>query len=350
MKIFRTMLCTLLFLMITFSALGETKVITLTCTGDMLPGSNDKVKVEEYAFQRYIEKYGYGYPFEKLESLVAQDDITLVNLECVLNDTAKDQTSRYRFRGPTDYAKVLTACSVEVANLANNHYADFGKEGHESTVAALDAEGVKYCGSTEYGNYACYAEVDGIRIGFIGVLPLYHKDHAKEVEKLARNLQAEGCQVIVASLHCGTEYNEIHGNIHDSYAKKLKGYGVNIIIGNHPHVPQGINVFDGITQIYSLGNSSFGGNTGVDEEVHCIQSAVAQFALHFEDGKYVGHQLTLWPIHISGVSPENNYQPVLVEGEAAQVVMKKIQKDTSFKLNPYVDGQGAVQDFVPWGK
>ena len=30
--------------------------------------------------------------------------------------------------------------------------------------------------------------------------------------------------------------------------------------------------------------------------------------------------------------------------------MKKLQKDTAFKLNPYVDGQGAVQDFVPWTK
>jgi len=350
MKFFRTALCALLLWMIAFSALGETQIITLTCTGDFLPGSNDKVKTEEYAFQRYIEKNGYGYPFEKLQCLMAQDDITLVNLECVLNDTAKDQTSRYRFRGPTDYAKIFPACSIEVANLANNHYADFGKEAHLSTVEALEKEGVKYCGSTEYGNYSCVMEVQGIKIGFIGVLPLYHKEHAREVEKLAKNLKDEGCQVIVASLHCGTEYNEIHGNIHDSYAKKLKNYGVNIIIGNHPHVPQGVNVFDGITQIYSLGNSSFGGNTGVDEDVHCIESAVAQFALHFEDGEYIGHQLTIWPIHISGVTPENNYQPVLVEGEEAQKVMKRIQKDTNFKLNPYVDGQGAVQDFVPWKK
>ena len=60
--------------------------------------------------------------------------------------------------------------------------------------------------------------------------------------------------------------------------------------------------------------------------------------------------MTIWPIHISGVSPENNYQPVLVEGDEAQAVMKRIQKDTSFKLKPYVDGQGAVQDFVPWKK
>lgn len=339
-----------LLMLFTGTALGETKVITLTCTGDALLGSNDKVSGEAYAFQRYIETYGYAYPFEKLQSLMAQDDITLVNLECVFNDNGSPQTSRFRFRGPTDYAAILPACSIEVANLANNHSGDYGQTGYNSTIAALEAAGVKYCGSTEYGNFGCYVEIDGIRIGFVGVLPLHYKDHPKDVERCFQELKAAGCQVIVASLHCGAEYNDIHGNIHDKYGKILRGYGANLIIGNHPHVPQGINVVDGVTQIYSLGNSSFGGNTGVDEEVHCIQSAVAQFALTFEDGRYVGHQLTLWPIHISGVSPENNYQPVLVSGQEAQVVMKRIQKDTEFQLNPYVEGQGAVQNFVPWGK
>ena len=40
-------------------------------------------------------------------------------------------------------------------------------------------------------------------------------------------------------------------------------------------------------------------------------------------------------------------EPVLVTGEDAQAVMKLIQADTAFPLNPYVDGEGAVQDFVP---
>lgn len=349
MKIFRVLIAVLMLIMLAFGALAETQIITVTCTGDFMPGSNDKVKTQDYAFQRYIEKYGYGYPFEKLQNLFANDDITLVNLECVLNDDAPDSTSRLRFRGPTEYARIFPACSIEVANLANNHYDDYGMEAHLSTIEALESVGVKYCGSTEFGNYGCFVEVDGIKIGFTGVLPLYHKDNAKKVEQVFKDLKAEGCQVIIASLHCGKEYNTIHGDIHDGYAKKLIGYGANIIVGNHPHVPQGINVLKGVTQIYSLGNSSFGGNTGVDEKIQVIQSNIAQFDLHFEDGQYIGHQLTLWPIHISGTSPENNYQPVLVEGEEAEKVMKKVKKDTiNVKLQPYVDGEGAVQKFVPW--
>lgn len=346
----KLLIALLAVLCICVSAGAETTEVILTCTGDFMPGSNDKVKTEDYAYQRYIEQYGYGYPFEKLQVLFANDDITLVNLECMLNDSAPDNTSRLRFRGPESYAQILPAGSIEVANLANNHAADFGKEAYETTIAALDGQGVAYCGTTEFGNYACWQEVKGVRIGFVGVYPLYHKEHPEKLEKSVQDLKDAGCQVIVASLHCGAEYSETHGSIHDSYAKKLQKLGVHLIIGNHPHVPQGIRVFDGITQVYSLGNASFGGNTGVDEVLRVIQGSVVQFRLVFEDGVYQGHQMTIWPIHISGTSPENNYQPVLVEGAEAQVVMKKIQKDTAFKLNPYVDGQGAVQDFVPWEK
>ena len=72
-----------------------------------------------------------------------------------------------------------------------------------------------------------------------------------------------------------------------------------------------------------------------------------------EDGKYIGHQLTLWPIHISGVTPENNYQPVLVDGEDAQKAMRMVARDHDgyvTPLKPFIDGEGAVQDFVPWTK
>ena len=80
-----------------------------------------------------------------------------------------------------------------------------------------------------------------------------------------------------------------------------------------------------------------------------LYTFVAQFDLHFENGAYLGHQMTIWPIRISGTYPENNYQPVLVTGEEAERVMKAIQRDCGrLRLKPYVEGQGAVQDFVPW--
>ncbi len=331
------------------AAYADEQTITLTCLGDILLGSNDPVSTREYAFHRYIERFGLSYPFERLMELTASDDITLANLECVFNDGAEIQKSRYRFRGPVSFASILSAGSIEAVNLANNHSDDYGAEGYQSTVKALENAGILFSGSTSNGNTVSVWEKDGIRIGFVGVIPLHYRDHAKEVADCFEELKAAGCQVIVASLHAGKEYSPTHGSMQERYGRILRSLGAKIIIGHHPHVPQGIDVTDGVTQLYSLGNASFGGNTGVDEKIHSLISAVAQFELRFRDGIYLGHQLTLWPIHISGTTPENNYQPVLVSGDEAQAVMKRIQKDTRFKLKVYVDGQGARQDFIPWG-
>ena len=336
-------------------ALAETTVVRVTCMGDVMLGSNDRVKEQDYAIQRYIEAYGYEYPFAELLPLTAHDDITLVNLECVFNSTEPDSLSQLRFRAPEEYVQALTAGSIEVVNLANNHFSDFGKAAHETTVQALDAAGIRYCGSTEYGSYACYVDVKGVRVGFVGVIPLWYKEKPRDTQKCFQELKDAGCQVIIASLHCGKEYNETHGSIHNTYFNNLQPLGANIIVGTHPHVPQGVYVSKGVTQVYSLGNSVFGGNTGIHdgrnpESIQYVGGMAATFDLYFEDGVYTGHQMTLWPIHFSGTLPENNYQPVLVEGEDAQKIMRRVQNDTAFPLNPYVDGEGAVQDFVPWNK
>jgi len=358
----------LLAVLLPLWAMGETTVVKLTCTGDFLPGSSDRLKNEPYAFQQFIRDKGYAYPFEKLQRLMAEDDITLVNLECPLNDDQPDSKSRLTFRGPEDFAQILPACSIEVANLANNHMGNYGKAGYKTTVAALEEAGVKYCGSIQEGSSACFVDVKGVRIGFVGTYPLWNKERPQDLEKCFKYLKENNCDVIIASVHAGMEYRGSHGSMQDNYGDKLYKLGAHIVVGNHSHVPEGVRVFKGVTQLYSLGNSSFGGNVGAaaaQDAAHfnsdeaqseaasfskALGTVVAQFDLMFEDGKYIGHQLTLWPISISGSAPENDYQPALVGGEEAARIMKKVQSDTAFRLKPYVEGQGAVQDFVPWNE
>lgn len=350
----------LLYLMLLpIAALAEEQIITITCTGDTTLGSNKRVQTKFYeaSYQYYIEQNGYAWPFAGIKHLTENDDITLVNLEGVLHMPEELSTSRFAFNGPADYAKILTEGSVEIVNLANNHIGDYLQEGYDSTIAALDAEGIKYCGDTDHGRELYWFDFDNdVRIGFIGLLPSYRGKNPAKVEQDFQKLKDAGCDVIVASIHCGVEGQATHSQMTDTYRKLATALGAHIVVGTHPHVPQGLWVEKGVTTLHSLGNFSFGGNTGVDEYLYCDTGLVAQIHLHFEDGVYTGHHVTLWPVRITGEAlgtgmdggRANNYQPVLVEGEEAQAIMKRIQKDTAFKLNPYVDGQGAVQDFVPW--
>ena len=339
---------------------GDVQIITITCTGDTTLGSSKHVqtKYTKHSYQAYIEENGYAYPFEGIRHLTETDDITLVNLEGVLYETKKLNTSRLVFNGPQDFAKILTEGSVEIVNLANNHTDDYGKQGYNSTVEALDAEGIAYCGDTNFGRELYWFDFENdVRIGFIGLLPSYRGENPEKVEQDFKKLKDAGCDVIVASIHAGVEGQATHSQMTDTYRKRAMALGAHIVVGTHPHVPQGLWVEKGVTTLHSLGNFSFGGNTGVDEELYSPESIIAQIDLHFEDGQYIGHQVTIWPIMTTGTAEgsgmngkgyANDYRPVLVEGEKAQEIMKKVQKDTSFKLQPYVDGVGAVQEFVPW--
>ncbi len=355
----KRLIALLLCLLLPLSALAEEQIITITCTGDTTLGSNKRVQTKFYeaSYQYYIEQNGYAWPFAGIKHLTENDDITLVNLEGVLHMPKELSTSRFAFNGPADYAKILTEGSVEVVNLANNHIGDYQQAGYDDTIAALEAEGVKYCGETDYGRELCWFDFDnGVRIGFIGLIPAYYSKNENKVRQDFQKLKDAECDVIIASIHCGKEGQATHSQMTDTYRKRAVALGAHIVVGTHPHVPQGLWVEKGVTTLHSLGNFSFGGNTGVDEYLYCDTGLVAQIHLHFEDGVYTGHHVTLWPVRITGEAlgtgmdggRANNYQPVLVEGEEAQAIMKKLQKDTAFKLNPYVDGQGAVQDFVPW--
>ena len=357
-RIFALLLCLML---LPFAALAEEQIITITCTGDTTLGSNKRVQTKYYeaSYQYFIEQNGYAWPFAGIRHLTENDDITLVNLEGVLHMPKELSTSRFAFNGPADYAKILSEGSVEIVNLANNHIGDYLQEGYDATTAALDAEGIKYCGDTDHGRELYWFDFDNdVRIGFIGLLPSYRGKNPAKVEQDFQKLKDAGCDVIVASIHCGVEGQATHSQMTDTYRKLATALGAHIVVGTHPHVPQGLWVEKGVTTFHSLGNFSFGGNTGVDEYLYCDTGLVAQIHLHFEDGVYTGHHVTLWPVRITGEAlgtgidggRANNYQPVLLTGEEAQAIMKKLQKDTAFKLNPYVDGQGAVQDFVPWTK
>jgi poly-gamma-glutamate synthesis protein (capsule biosynthesis protein) len=58
-------------------------------------------------------------------------------------------------------------------------------------------------------------------------------------------------------MHWGTEYQHVNGRLQAEMAHKLIDAGADVIIGHHPHVIQGIEVYQGKPIFYSLGNFVF---------------------------------------------------------------------------------------------
>lgn len=331
----------------------EGNSILLTFTGDCTLGGQEWLKDYDFSFVSYIKQHGFAYPFAKVKSLFEEDDLTIINLENVFYDKVKPAANKnYLFRSPTEFARILPEGSIEVAFVGNNHILDYGTPGLNSTLAALAEQGVAHFGSVNGLDASYVYEKDGIKIGFMGSYRAYWYFNRKKVEQNIQSLREAGCQVIIYIIHDGMEYSPVRVNAQQSMATWLVDRGIDLIIGHHPHVPQGVDILGDATVLYSLGNFSFGGNKSLDISRRpgrrADRALLARVELRFDkQDAYTGHQVRLIPVSPSGVSEYNNYQPVILTGEEALATMALVQADTAFPLPPYQEGIGVLMDFLP---
>lgn len=325
------------------------KQITVTFTGDCTLGCDPRERGKETSFERYIEEFGIAYPFALVKEVFESDDLTIINLEGTFYDHDANRANKtYTFRGAVDYARMLPLSSVEAVSLGNNHIIDYGKAGFESTVSALEENGIPWFGSTEYSDRSWIYEKDGVKIGFVAINISYwwQKGNGLKLKQLMADLREAGCTVIVGCMHGGVEYMNFHDASQEKLADAMLKNGADVVVGNHPHIIQGMRVQNGKTTLWSLGNFCFGGNS----QVRSLPALIAQITFSFDDeNRYLGHQIRLLPVHISGDAERNDYQPRLVTGNEAQKAIRAFQADSEPRktVAPYVENEGALQPFVP---
>lgn len=339
--------CMLCLMLLSTACLAEEENIRirLTFAGDVTLGSEEYLWDKPFSLVGYAKEHGYDYFLNQVEPLFEMDDLTIVNLEGVLSDSAEDENKEktYRFRGPTDFAQILTAGSVEMVGLANNHTLDYGERGYVDTCAALDDAGILRFG----GGRVAVVEIKGMKLAFIGLS--YTQDCEAErtwlKNEIAQLKGETGVSAVIFTYHGGTEYSEVRSEKQEAIARLAVDAGADLVVMHHPHVVQGMDVRRNRTILYSLGNFCFGGN----KNVRAMQSLVAVADLTFSpEGKYLGQQIDLYPAHISGTEQRSNYQPLLVSGADAKRVMRLVQQDTDFELEPFDEAVGyARQMYLP---
>lgn len=286
---------------------GWPRTIVVTVGGDCTLGSTDAQRARNDGFDAVVAEKGYAWPFSELAKVFAEDDLTLVNFEGTLTESAnKLEGKLFNFKGPAEYAQMLTLGSVEAVNLANNHYGDYGDEGKADTRAALSAHGITYCGPNEPAVY----EVRGVKIGLIGnVFP--YADGKRDITKDVAALREAGCQIVIASFHWGTEYEFNFRADQRNIGRAAIKAGADVVVGHHPHVAQGIEKYEDRYILYSLGNLVFGGNT--DPDYRDTYIAQLTFTVH-SDGTAEKPELRIIPMRTTELAKGTDYRPVFVEG------------------------------------
>lgn len=341
-----------LLLLLPLTAVAD-QTVTLTFTGDVTLGSEERTRKEETSFDSVYAREGETYFLKNMADFFAEDDLTIINLEGVVSDSNAFEVTKkaYRFRAPTQMTGILTSSSVEVCSMANNHSYDYGKPGYKRTQEALDAAGLKYFGDKNVYVY----EKDNIKIAFLSLNTTeFYGSRAWFRQEIPRLKSEEGVDFVVFCFHVGSEYAARHIPRQEQYAQNAIDAGADLIIIHHPHVVQGMDVYKNRYILYSLGNFCFGGNCLVEVERYgtyysAREALVVRAELTFaDDGAYLGQQLRLYPVYTSGQWPQNNYQPMMADEAGAKVVMDRIQFDTAWTIPAYDAEKGYAQtEYLP---
>lgn len=281
----------------------QPEIFTLSFAGDCTLGTEYDTYGSNGSFVQVVGE-NYQYPLQNVLAYFGNDDFTMVNLEGALTHFNTPVEKEYRFRGPSEYAKILTAGSVEAVNLANNHSYDYGETGYADTKDALTQENITHAGKNET---AFFVTERGLKIG-IYCTQFYISN--ENMEQSIADLRAEGAQIVIASFHWGTEGNYIPDDSQTTIAYDAIDAGADIVFGHHPHVLQPIEQYKNGVIYYSLGNFSFGGNRNPkDKDTVIIQQTV----IVEPDGAVRLGDTTPIPCSLSSVTHRNDYQPTPYE-------------------------------------
>lgn len=247
---------------------GEQEELVLSFVGDMM---------FDRSVAGYIRSKGCDYIFQGYEEHFKNSDIVFGNLETALShhgEPSKDK--EYTFRSSPDIAPFLKKYNFNALSIANNHSLDYGPAAFADAMKILRDNEISYGGGGHNRQQAMEGVVidkKGVKIGFIaftrvtpsvdwyagakkpGIIGAY-KIHEESVLEAVKSLN-DRCDLMVVSLHWGKEVSTVIRREEMELSHKLVDSGADVIMGHHPHVVQGIEMYNNKPIFYSLGNFIF---------------------------------------------------------------------------------------------
>ena len=249
--------------------------VTLSFVGDCSIGDSAQYTTAKSSYHTCINQNGYAWPFSLVHDYLANDDLTVANLEVVFTTRTRHQDKMYYLKGDPSFVNVLTDGSIEMVNTVNNHCMDFMNEGYVDSLATLDSAGVKHFGTINPGlanphDDLGLVDVNGIMFGFVGWSYPQEYD-LRNISNRILQLKSQGAEVVVVSLHWGRETYMTPESWQNSFARNVLDAGADLVWGHHPHVIQPIAIYGGKPILFSTGNFTFGTMSDVNPATGIFQ-------------------------------------------------------------------------------
>jgi poly-gamma-glutamate capsule biosynthesis protein CapA/YwtB (metallophosphatase superfamily) len=259
--------------------------------------------------------------FGEMEEL-RRADLAMVNMENPLTRaTTRRPGKTFNFKSDPESVNVLKTGGVDLVTLANNHTMDYNGPGLKETMKTLEAAGIHAIGAGREITEARrpkILEIKGQRIAFFG----YYNAHwhaatasgpgtnPRDFAAIAADLKAVRPHVdwVVVNFHWGEEGARFPAGYQMEIARHSIDSGADVIVGHHPHVLQGTEIYKGRPIAYSLGNFIFGGNSRRDYDTAVLKVSLTGRQLKAE----------MVPVAVRG------YQAKVAQGDRAAAIAAHI--------------------------
>lgn len=251
--------------------------VHLLAAGDNLIHSSLYKQAQKYAAAAGVDGYDFSYLYKAVEDIIPAADISVLNQETPIAGAAFPPSTYPMFNSPVEVGKHMMDIGFDVFNHANNHILDKGSKG---VLATLDFWS-QYPNIAVVGAYRNVADRDKIRtmtkndvtFSFLGFtygtnglslpegseLQIIYNEQEDLIQQQIESAKAQS-DVVVVSIHWGTEDSHTVTDAQRTLAHKMVGWGADVILGTHPHVIQPIEFVQRESTgykalvIYSLGN------------------------------------------------------------------------------------------------
>ncbi|WP_394866682.1 CapA family protein [Paraclostridium bifermentans] len=262
------------------------KNVTISAIGDIM-AHDDQLKAQ---FDKDTNTYSFDNNFKYVKPYISNSDLAIGNLETTLAGPKAKYSSFPKFNSPDELADAIKNSGVDIVSTINNHTYDRGSDGVYRTLDVLNSKDIEHVGTQKNDEDENFLikDVDGVKLGItaysygqvygsttalnglninyndLNNLNIFNSSYVdiafNEIKDTLDVMNNKESDLQVVILHWGDEYTRQPNEFQKELAKKLCDYGVDIIIGSHPHMVQPIEMIksdenDNETLvIYSLGN------------------------------------------------------------------------------------------------
>ena len=257
--------------------------VSFAIAGDVIP--HEPVRAAAEAEGGGVQ--GWGSLFSDVDDVFKGVDFGFVNLETPVAPAHSKGSKPFMFDAPPALPEALKDNGIKIVSFANNHVMDQGWAGFAETREHLKEIGLQFVGSGDTAGQTwqpLVVEANGIKVGWLGMTRWLNgnrnpdKDDQAHVNFFPYSGEGAGapgadeakvldavkaakaqCDLLVISVHWGTEYATAPRPEDVELAHKMLDAGASVIVGHHPHVLQPIETYTGSDGrmgviFYSLGN------------------------------------------------------------------------------------------------